>query len=79
MMAKEATNHVHWVGEGIRLKMAELGDSPSTCEQYPFEGEARGDVAVAWGQTGIMYSYVSDLNQVFVYPTLDMMLAGGLV
>ena len=71
--------HVHHVEKGVLEKMAELDDSPATCQKYPFPGEQQGEVSLTWGVSGMIYGYVSQTGRVFVYPTLDMLLAGGVV
>lgn len=69
--------HEHFVGSGTLNKMRELDDNPATCEQYPFTGEQRGEVSLAWGVSGRMYVYIKQLDRVEVYETIDVMLADG--
>lgn len=79
--------HTHHVGQGIRDKMQELGDSPASCEKYPFnvkwvdgnpvQDELTGEMSIALGKLGMVYLYSRETG-VVVLPTLDMLLAGGL-
>lgn len=71
--------HIHHVGAGVLTKMAELEDSPATCEKYPFTGEQEGEVSLTWGTSGMIYCWVAESQHCYVYPTLDMLLAGGVV
>lgn len=78
-VAVQVGEHTHYIEKGVLAKMAELDDSPATCEKYPFEGEAQGEVSMTWGVSGMAYVYLAQLDHVFVYPTLDMLMAGGVV
>lgn len=69
--------HEHYVGQGTLDKMHELDDVPATCEKYPFEGETKGEVSLAWGVSGRLYVYITSLNRVEVYETVDVVMAGG--
>lgn len=69
--------HEHFVGAGTLAKMKELDDQPATCEQYPFEGDVRSEVSLAWGTSGRMYVYLKQLDRVEVYETIDTSMAGG--
>lgn len=71
--------HTHYIEKGVREKMAELDDSPATCEKYPFPGNAESEVSMTWGISGMTYVYLKQLDRVIVIPTLDMLLAGGAI
>lgn len=71
--------HIHYVGPGVGDKMSELDDKPATCEKYPFPGEFQGEVSLTWGESGMCYVYLKELDKVIVLPTLDMLIAGGVV
>lgn len=81
--------HTHYVGPGFEAKMKELDDSPATCEPYPFvakldgqgkvvPSELAGEISLAVGKSGMLYIYTPETG-VNVYPTLDMLIAGGVV
>lgn len=82
-------NHIHYVGPGVGDKMSELDDKPATCEKYPFNtkivngqlvvDENAGEVSLTWGVSGMCYVYLKELDRVIVLPTLDQLLAGGIV
>lgn len=68
---------MYYVGSGTLSKMRELDDEPATSEQYPFAGEHKDEVSLAWGKSGRMYVYLKSVDRVEVYETMDMHLAGG--
>lgn len=71
--------HTHYVGPGVADKMRELDDTPATCEKYPFPGSEADEVSLTWGVSGMCYVYLRSTGKVVVLPTLDMVLAGGVV
>lgn len=81
--------HIHYVGPGIAAKMAELDDTPATCERYPFNtkiidgrivvDELAKEISFAWGRSGMCYAYIKDIDQTIVGATLDQVIAGGVV
>lgn len=71
--------HEHYIGRLVVEKMAELDDVPATCEKYPFPGEQESEVSLTWGVSGMLYVYIKQLDRVMVYPTFEMMVAGGVI